>query len=59
MWGNGDMVSGKTYTIRMVIREEDLDVLKKALEAYPKKKYITEDLLGLIKYQERKQNESS
>ena len=53
------MVSSKTYTIRMVIQEEDLDVLKKALEAYPKKKYITEDLLGLIKYQERKQNENS
>ena len=59
LWGSRDMVSSKTYTIRMVIQEEDLDVLKKALEAYPKKKYITEDLLGIIKYQERKQNENS
>lgn len=46
----------KTYTVRLVIRGIDLSVLKAALKAYPKSKAITEDLLGLIKYQEDKQN---
>lgn len=48
----------QSYTIRLVLRKCDLDVLKKALEHYPYKKHITTDLLGLIKYQERKQNEN-
>lgn len=47
----------QSYTIRMVLRKADLTVLKKALESYAKQKHITADLLGIIKYQEAKQNE--
>lgn len=49
----------QSYTIRFVLRKADLNVLKKALESYPKQKHITTDLLGLIKYQEGKQNENT
>lgn len=49
----------QSYTIRFVLQKADLNVLKKALESYPKQKHITTDLLGLIKYQEGKQNENT
>ena len=49
----------QSYTIRLVLRNQDLEVLKKALASYPTKKHITTDLLGIIKYQEGKQNENS
>ena len=47
----------QSYTIKVVLRKADLNVLKKALESYPKQKHITTDLLSLIKHQEDKQNE--
>lgn len=47
----------QSYTIRFVLQKNELSVLKKALESYPNKKDVTVDLLGLIKYQEGKQNE--
>ena len=47
----------QSYTIRVVIVKEELNVLKNALAAYQGDKSITEDLLSLIKHQEDKQNE--
>jgi hypothetical protein len=49
----------QSYTIRLVLQTAEMVVLKKALESYPKQKDITTDLLGLIKYQEEKQNENT
>ena len=51
--------TNRHYTIRFRITDDDLLVLKKSLESYPKKKHITADLLGLIKYQEDRQDENT
>lgn len=51
------------YILRLCMQGNELDVLKAALKLYAKnttvktKKAVAEDLLGLIAYQEKKQNE--
>lgn len=47
----------QSYTIRLVVVKEELNVLKNALETNQGDKSVTEDLLSLIEYQEDKQNE--
>ena len=47
----------QSYTIRLVVVKEELNVLKNALATYQGDKIVTEDLLSLIEYQEDKQNE--
>ena len=49
----------KDYTIKITILKKDLQVIKNALKSYNGDKDITSDLLRLIKYQERNQNEKS
>ena len=49
----------KDYTIKITIVKKDLQVLKNALKSYNGDKDITSDLLRLIKYQEKTQNEKS
>lgn len=45
----------KEYFIGMTILQSDLDVLKKALQTYPKNKEVTEDLLRIIESEEKAQ----
>lgn len=49
----------KDYTIKISIVNKELQVLKNALKSYNGDKNITSDLLGIIEYQERNQNEKS
>ena len=49
----------KGYTIKITIIQKELQVLKNALKSYNGDKYITRDLLRIIEYQERAQNEKS
>ena len=49
----------KGYTIKITIIQKELQVLKNALKSYNGDKYITSDLLRIIEYQERAQNEKS
>lgn len=41
--------------IQLNITQTEVNILKRALATYPKKKNITNDLIGLIEYQEEKQ----
>nr|DAK85929.1 MAG TPA: hypothetical protein [Caudoviricetes sp.] len=41
--------------IHINITQTEVNVLKKALRTYPKQKKLTNDLIGLIEYQEEKQ----
>lgn len=41
--------------IRFNITQTEVNLLKKALRTYPKQKKLTNDLIGLIEYQEGKQ----
>ena len=49
----------KDYTIKIKIVTKELQVLKNALKSYNGDKDITSDLLRIIEYQERTQNEKS
>lgn len=46
----------KSYTIRIVMREKELKVLKSALQSYAKNKDICKDLLSIITCQENEAN---
>lgn len=49
----------KDYTIKIVMLQKELQVLKNALKSYNYDKDIISDLLRLIEYQESTQNEKS
>ena len=49
----------KYYKINIAMVEKELKVLKNAMKSYNGDKDITIDLLRIIEYQERKQNEKS
>lgn len=49
----------KDYTIKIVMLQNELQVLKDTLKSYKYNKDITSDLLRLIEYQESTQNEKS
>lgn len=49
----------KDYTIKIVMLQNELQVLKNALKSYKYDKGITSNLLRLIEYQESTQNEKS
>lgn len=49
----------KDYTIKIVMLQNELQVLKNALKSYSGDKGITSDLLRIIERQESTQNEKS
>lgn len=49
----------KDYTIKIVMLQEELQVLKNALKSYKYDKGITSDLLRIIERQESMQNKKS
>lgn len=49
----------KDYTIKIVMLQEELQVLKNALKSYKYDKGITSDLLRIIERQESIQNKKS
>ena len=50
----------RSYTIKITMLEEELELLKNALKSYAKgDKYTINDLLSMIECQESKQNEKT